>query len=113
MDPDHFIFFDKAHKVTERPRAEFMEMPGLRLTSEQVQRLCGVERRVCQMVLDALVDAKFLCRKPDRAYARLTDGAVAHPRHRHIVTRLPSGAVAARDLPTPGHFLMRQDLPTG
>jgi len=29
--------------VTERLRAEFMEMPGLRLTSEQVQRLCGME----------------------------------------------------------------------
>jgi hypothetical protein len=38
--------------VTERLRAEFMEMPGLRLTSEQVQLLCGVERMVCQMVLD-------------------------------------------------------------
>jgi len=81
--------------VTERLRAEFIEMPGLRLTSEQVQRLCGVERRVCQMVLDALVDAKFLARAPDGAYARLTDGAVAYPRHRHTVTRLPSGAVAA------------------
>jgi hypothetical protein len=62
--------------VTERLRAEFMEIPGLRLTSEQVQRLCGVERRVCQMVLDALVDAKFLSPTPDGAYARLTDGAV-------------------------------------
>src|SRR5579864_5799992 len=58
--------------MIERLRAEFMEMPGLRLTSEQVQRLCGVERIVCQMVLDALVDAKFLSRKPDGAYAPLT-----------------------------------------
>ena len=66
--------------VIERLRAEFMEMPGLRLTSEQVQRLCGVERMVCQRVLDTLVDAKFLSRKPDGAYARLTDGDVARPR---------------------------------
>jgi hypothetical protein len=72
-----------------------MEMPGLRLTSEQVQRLCGVERRVCQMVLDALVDAKFLARTRERAYERLTDGPVAQPRHRHTDTLL-SGAVAAR-----------------
>jgi hypothetical protein len=30
--------------VRDRLRAEFLEMPGLRLKSEQVQRLCGVER---------------------------------------------------------------------
>jgi len=30
--------------VLTRLRAEFLEMPGLRLTPEQVQRLCGVER---------------------------------------------------------------------
>jgi hypothetical protein len=48
--------------VVDRLRAEFMEMPGLRLTSERVQRLCGVERMVCQTVLDELVKTKFLCR---------------------------------------------------
>jgi hypothetical protein len=66
--------------VLERLRAEFMEMPGLRLTQEQVQRLCGVEERVCQVVLDALVDAKFLYLKSDGVYGRLTDGAIARPR---------------------------------
>ena len=66
--------------VLTRLRAEFMEMPGLRLTSEQVQRLCGVERTVCQLVLDALVDARFLCVRTDGAYARLTDGERARPR---------------------------------
>jgi hypothetical protein len=55
-------------------------MPGLSLTSEQVQRLCGAERMVCQMVLDALVDAKFLSRKPDGAYARVTIGDVERRR---------------------------------
>jgi hypothetical protein len=66
--------------VIDRLRAEFMEMPGLRLTSEQVQRLCGVERMVCQTVLDELVKMKFLCRKPDGAYARLTDGEMSRRR---------------------------------
>ncbi len=61
--------------LINRLRAEFLEMPGLRLTREQAQRLCGVERTVCQMALDALVDTKFLCVKPNGAYARLTDGA--------------------------------------
>jgi Protein of unknown function (DUF2934) len=41
-------------------RAEHLEMPGLRLKPEQVQRLWGVERTMCQRVLDSLVDAKFL-----------------------------------------------------
>jgi hypothetical protein len=36
-----------------------------RLTLAQAQRLCGVEHAVCRMVLDALVDEKFLCLKSD------------------------------------------------
>jgi hypothetical protein len=58
-----------------RIRAEYLEMPGLRLTREQAPRLCGAERLLCQRVLDMLVDMKFLCVKPNGAYARLTDGA--------------------------------------
>ena len=57
-----------------RIRGEYLEMPGLRLTLGQAQRLCGVERMLCKMVLDALVEAKFLCVKSDGAYARLIEG---------------------------------------
>jgi hypothetical protein len=60
------------HDTLNRLRAEFLEMPGMRLTIEQVQRLCGVEPTMCQLVLDVLVDEKFLCVKSDGAYARLT-----------------------------------------
>jgi hypothetical protein len=59
--------------VLIRLRAEFLEMPGLRLTRAQVARLFGVEGAVCQVVLDVLVDEKFLCTNPDGHYARLTD----------------------------------------
>jgi hypothetical protein len=52
-----------------RLRAEFVAVPGLRLTPEQVQRRCGVERALCRLVLDALVDAKFLCLQADGHYA--------------------------------------------
>ena len=62
-----------------RLRAEYLEMPGLRLTLEQAQRLCGVERTLCKTLLDALVDAKFLCIKPDGAYARTSDGELPSP----------------------------------
>jgi hypothetical protein len=60
--------------VLSRLRAEFLEMPGMRLTPDQVQRLCGVERALCRLALDALVASKFLCVKADGHYARVTDG---------------------------------------
>ncbi len=62
--------------ILERLRAEFLEMPGLRLTAPQVHRLCGVEPKVCRAVLETLVSEKFLCAKADGTYARLTDGDV-------------------------------------
>jgi hypothetical protein len=62
--------------LLERVRAEYLEMPGLRLKVEQVHRLFGVDRPLCQQVLDALVAAKFLCAKADGTYSRLTDGAM-------------------------------------
>jgi hypothetical protein len=65
--------------VLNRLRAEFVEMPGLRLRAQQVQRLCGVEPTMCQLVLDSLVDGKFLCMTLDGHYARLTTGHHPHP----------------------------------
>jgi hypothetical protein len=59
--------------VVDRIRAEYLEMPGMKLRVEQVQRLCGVDRTVCELVLDALVGTKFLCIKRDGTYARLTE----------------------------------------
>lgn len=64
-----------------RIRGEYLEMPGLRLTFEQAQRLFGVDRMLCRMMLDALVEARFLCVRPDGAYARLVEGGdVLRPR---------------------------------
>jgi len=60
--------------LTERIQAEFIEMPGLRLTVEQTRRLCGVERTLCQVILDELVDTHFLHANADGTYARLTEG---------------------------------------
>jgi hypothetical protein len=48
----------------------------MRLKLEQVQRLCGIEPSICKVVLDSLVNAKFLCVKSDGCYARLADGKV-------------------------------------
>jgi len=48
-------------------------MPGMKLTIEQIQRLCGIEPRMCTVVLDALVRARFWCLKTDGTYVRMTD----------------------------------------
>jgi len=51
--------------VLQRIQGEFSEMPGLRLTAAQAQRLWGLERAVCDELLGALVDAKFLSQTRD------------------------------------------------
>lgn len=60
--------------VLQRIQGEFVEMPGLRLTAAQAQRLWGLERDVCVKLLGALVDAKFLSLTRDGAFIRM-DGA--------------------------------------
>lgn len=60
--------------VLNRLRREFLEMSCLRLTAEQVQRLCGVERTNCRTALDVLVDEGFLSVTPEGYYARPTGG---------------------------------------
>jgi hypothetical protein len=61
-------------QMLERIRVEYLEMPGLKLKREQVQRLCGIEPSMCQVALDLLVTSNFLWVKSDGCYARLADG---------------------------------------
>ena len=56
--------------VLRRVQGEYMEMPGLRLTTAQAQRLWGLDRAACDALLEALVDAKFLLRTRDGAFVR-------------------------------------------
>lgn len=51
-------------------RSEFLEMPGLCLTKPQAQRLWGLDPVICEALLEALVDAKFLWRTKDGLYLR-------------------------------------------
>ena len=62
-------------EVLQRIQGEFVEMPGLCLTAAQAQRLWGLDRDVCDALLGALVDAKFLSQTRDGAFVRL-DGAI-------------------------------------
>ena len=79
-------------KTLDRIRAEFTEMPGLRLSAAQVQRLCGIDATVCQAVLDALVDVKFLSALPDHTYIRFTGSTTA----RHVARSVPKSAVISK-----------------
>ncbi len=56
--------------VLKRVQGEYIEMPGLRLTTAQAQRLWGLDRAACDALLGALVDAKFLFRTRDGAFVR-------------------------------------------
>jgi hypothetical protein len=78
-------------EVLQRIQGEYVEMPGLSLTAAQAQRLWGLERDVCNALLGALVDAKFLSQTRDGAFIRL-DGAV--PTRVTSVKRSHSLAVA-------------------
>jgi hypothetical protein len=55
-----------------RVKGEYLEMPGLRLTPVQAQRLWGLDREACDALLGALVDTKFLYRTRDGAFTRST-----------------------------------------
>lgn len=74
MAPSANTFLDR--RVLQRLRAEYLEMPGMKLRAEQIQRLCGIEPSMCTLVLEALVKAQFLSLTSDGSYVRLTEGPV-------------------------------------
>jgi len=51
-------------------RGEYLEIPGLLLTRDQVRRFWGLDAAVCDRVLEALVDARFLERTEGDRFAR-------------------------------------------
>jgi hypothetical protein len=53
-----------------RAKAEFLEMPGLRLTLAQAQRLWALDRALCDAVLAALVEARFLVQSRNASFIR-------------------------------------------
>jgi hypothetical protein len=63
---------------------EYLEMPGLRLTAAQAQRLLGLEPRVCMEALSFLVNSGFLYVTSNNQYARLTEGTIPSARLRMV-----------------------------
>jgi len=52
-------------RLSARIRSEYLEMPGLRLTLQQAQRLFGLDPLVCLNVFEALTRDKFLSQSHD------------------------------------------------
>ena len=52
-------------QMLRRIQGEFLEMPGLRLTCRQAQRMWNLDALVCEALLAALVDVRFLVQTPD------------------------------------------------
>jgi len=75
-------------QVLQRIYSEYLEMPGMRLTRQQAQRLYGLDEHTCAQVLDYLVEAGFLIRASGDTYRRLTDGTTPFPGLRMAKGRL-------------------------
>jgi hypothetical protein len=58
-------------QALRRARAEFMEMPGLKLTLCQAARLWSMDAATCAAVLARLVDARFLVQTRNASFTRL------------------------------------------
>ena len=89
---DNVSPFDET--LVQRVCGEFMEMPGMRLTCAQAQRLWGLDRATCLALLEFLVGTRFLCRPVPGLYARLTNGQAAHLRPRMAAARLDAAVPA-------------------
>jgi hypothetical protein len=46
-------------------RSEYLEMPGLRLTKPEMQRLWRLEPHVCDTILNVLLESHFLKKSGD------------------------------------------------
>ena len=51
-------------------KGEYREMPGLRLSKPQAQRLWGLDRVTCEALLDHLEASKFLKRTAQDTYVK-------------------------------------------
>jgi DNA-binding IclR family transcriptional regulator len=54
----------------QRLKGVFLEVPGTRLTLTEAARLSGLDQTVCEVVLGALEEARFLERGNDGRYQR-------------------------------------------
>lgn len=68
VEPDSVV----TDGVRQRARAEYLEMPGLKLTPAQASRLWHLDPAASATLLDSMVDAGVLYRTQDGAYLLLS-----------------------------------------
>ena len=78
MEPEALSRDATIDALIQRVRAEFLEMPGLRVTPAQATRLWGLEPAACGQVIDALLDCAFLRWTPDGTLARVEERVRTH-----------------------------------
>lgn len=80
MTTQSIVHSERRVPLSSRPRAmatllrriqsEYREMPGLKLTEEQVRRLWDIDGHTCRLVLTTLLDQRFLKRTRNGTYVR-------------------------------------------
>jgi hypothetical protein len=75
--------FALREQLIGRVRAEFEELPSLRLTRGQAQRLFGLRADICERVLATLVQNQTLCLDHEDRYRMHDDDAW----RRHVQVR--------------------------
>jgi hypothetical protein len=85
--------------ILRRIRGEYLEMPGLRLTSAQARRLWALDAALCGELLESLTAQGFLQRRSDGTYGRASDGAPAAPRLRMLKANAPAESLACARRP--------------
>jgi hypothetical protein len=84
-----------SEQMLRRICAEFIEMPGLRLSRKQAQRLWGVDEGACGQILEFLVKIRFLKLAGPDTDGRVTEGPVVFPRLRAAKAQLSRSAAPA------------------
>ena len=73
---------DPLDTTIDRIRSEYREMPGLRLTFDQMRRLWMLDLATCRTLVEKLIEAQFLKATRDGHYVR-SDSRPARPRQQH------------------------------
>ena len=55
-------------QITGRIQSQFRDLPGMRLTEAQIQRLCHLSKDECHTALDELINRGELSRDPNGRY---------------------------------------------
>ena len=77
--------------LTDRIRAEFTELPTLKITQAQACRLWHVDEVQCRAALDSLVADGFLWRSPSGAFV-----ALPCPRRKSVKASIADAALPSR-----------------